>query len=472
MPTALLSSAAAHTHLQTVRAYADRFLKTIHRGSGETYAQHGKEVSQVLEEMTDDASILSIATLHDILVHPDGPALLADSPLNADEQSIVERMHTLRRLHIDENTDDLDLVIGSFVEDPRLMILRMAHRLNDIRHLSRFQKKRRRELARETLHMYSAISGRLGFHRWRWQMEDICFFELQPKIAKQMQKEFDACKKTDHTCLKHTTAFLLSKLQENGIDAVMDQRIKGFYSTYRKMVTKNRSFSELTDRLALRILVPDTESCYKTLGVVHSCMHAIPGKIKDYIGTPKENGYRSLHTVVYPLPGVSVLPIEIQIRTQAMHDECEYGIASHTEYKDLTYALTCRPARANLFRNLEALQTFNHTPEQFEKALRTSFRDDDIVLFDPDNNLYHLHPPATALDFACASLHLNPLSVIGVRINGRKQALSEKLRDGDTVEIVTGKTPLAREEYIRASQQKLTRKMVEEATKKEKLSKR
>lgn len=449
-----------------IRAYADAHLKDILRGSGESYAEHGREVAEVLHEVMDDESILAIATLHDILVHPDGPALLADAPLTPDERSMVERMHRLRRLHIDENTDDLDLVIGAFVEDPRLMFLRMAHRLNDIRHLSRFKKARRRELTHETLHMYSAISGRLGFHRWRWQMEDICFLELQPKTAKRIQKEFEASKKIDHTCLQHTTDFLLKTLHKQGIHAFIDQRIKGIYSTYRKMILKNRQFDELTDRLALRILVPTLEDCYKTLGIVHSVMHAIPGKFKDYIGTPKENGYRSLHTVVYPLPGVSVLPLEIQIRTEAMHKECEYGIASHTDYKDLTYALTSKSARVNLFRNLESLRMLSHSPEQFENALRTSFKEDDIVLFDPENNVYHLHPPATALDFACVSLHMNPRTISGTRVNGRKQSLGVKLRDGDTVEIITGKSTLGRDDYAKSCLMKQTRKMVDTAFKK------
>ncbi len=137
---------------QKIQAYAERCLKTIRRGSGENYATHGKDVSKVLSEVTDDDSILSIAILHDILVHPDGADLLRTSPLSADEQTMVERMYKLRRLHIDENTDDLDLVIGSFVEDPRLMLLRMAHRLNDIRHLSRFPKKRKPRSASRNPH--------------------------------------------------------------------------------------------------------------------------------------------------------------------------------------------------------------------------------------------------------------------------------------------------------------------------------
>ncbi len=460
MKNSVKKSSAPSLRLRAVQTYADRFLKTLKRGSGESYNMHGKEVSKVLSEVAADESILAIAMLHDILVHPDGPALLQKSPLTEDEKSIVRRMHKLRRLHIDANTDDLDLVIDSFVEDPRLMLLRMAHRLNDIRHLDRFSTKRRRELAHETLHMYSAISGRLGFQRWRWQMEDICFLALQPKIAGAIQKEFDACKKIDSMCLKHTTAFLQKTFEQHGLKPIIDERIKGLYSTYRKMVLKKKRFDELTDRLALRILVPTQDDCYRALGILHGAMHAIPGKLKDYIGTPKENGYRSIHTVVFPLPGVSVLPLEIQIRTPQMHQDCEYGIASHTSYKDLTYALTSQSARSNLFRNLEHLRSLSKTPAQFEKALRTSFRQDEIIVFDPENTLYHMRHPVTPLDFACDSLQIDPLTVNGAKVNGRKQPLSMLLRDGDTVEIITGKTPLTQSEYLKASQQAQTKKIV------------
>ena len=452
--------------IQAARSYAEKFLTNLKRGSGETYAAHGKDLAAVLQEVTNDASILSIAILHDILQHPDGINLLQASPLTKEERSIVERMHQLRRLHIDANTDDLDFVIDSFVEDPRLMLLRMAHRLNDVRHIDRFKKKRRHELAHETLHMYTAIAGRLGFHHWRWQLEDISFLELQPRIAQQISKKFSEHKRIDRTCLDQTRQFLLDAFAKEGLKVEIDERIKGTYSTYRKMIFKKRSFEELTDRLALRILVPKTEDCYRALGIVHSRMHAIPGKLKDYIGMPKENGYQSIHTVVYPLPGVTEHPIEIQIRTHEMHKACEYGIASHANYKNWAYALTNRSARVQLIRNLENLRSMSNTPEQFEKALRSYFREDDIIIFDPENTLYHLHPPVTALDFAVLSLNMNPFDVTSARINGRKQPISTLLRDGDTVEIVRGGKSLQLKEYLKSCEQAQTKKVLKKVREK------
>lgn len=290
-------------------------------------------------------------------------------------------------------------------------------------------------------------------------MEDICFLELQPKIAGHMQKQFDACRSIDKTCLAQTRHFLLGACAQQGLVVDIDERIKGLYSTYRKMILKKRTFEEIADRLALRILVDTPDECYRVLGIVHANMHPILGKVKDYIGTPKENGYRSIHTVVYPLAGVSELPLEIQIRTHTMHHECEFGIASHADYKDCTYALTTKSARVNLFRNLDNLRALSNTPDAFERALQKSFRDDELLIFDPENTLYHIRPPATALDFACSS-DLDPLSISGVRINGRKQPLSTLLHDGDTVEILRSGKPLQRDEYLKACHQSASKKLL------------
>ncbi|HVW66624.1 MAG TPA: HD domain-containing protein [Candidatus Peribacteraceae bacterium] len=455
-------SLLADPKLRDIVAYAKRYLRDIHRNSKESYALHCLEVANVLREVAADAPLVRIAALHDLLVHPEGKLLLQASPLKSDERSMVKRMHELRKLHIDENTDDLDMVIGAFTDDPRLMILRMAHRLNDVRHLKRFAKTRRRELAHETLHMYAAIAERLGFHRWRWQMEDICFLELQPDVARTIQRQFTSCRRIDQACLSHAGEYLSKKMQDHCLDAKIDTRIKGVYSTYRKMVIKKYRFDELTDRLALRILVPSVDDCYRALGIVHASMHAMPGKLKDYIGIPKDNGYRSIHTVVYPLPGVTQLPIEIQIRTKKMHEECEYGVASHASYKDLSYALGSGTSRVNLFRNLESLRSMAKTPAQFEKVLRTYFREDDILVFDPQNHFYHIRKPATALDLACQQWDIDPKSIRGVRINGRQRDLGTLLHDGDTVEMLTGERPLAFSTYIKSCQKKQTAKLLRE----------
>jgi GTP pyrophosphokinase len=168
-------------------------------------------------------------------------------------------------------------------------------------------------------------------------------------------------------------------------------------------------------------------------------MHPIPGKLKDYIGAPKENGYRSIHTVVYPLPGVTEQPIEIQIRTEEMDKECEYGTLNHSDYKHFLYTLRTQPTRVQLFRNLETLRHEARSPKQFAVALRTYFDDDHLAIFDAKNNLYHMKEPVTALDFVCHAFGKRCAFLRSVRINGRELSMDSLLHDGDTVEPVFGR---------------------------------
>jgi len=391
-------------------------------------------IALVLREITDDPSLLIAALVHDIFLLPDGKALLAKSELSRKEQKLAFDMHELRRLHIDANTKDLDRVIDAFSRDERLLILRMAHRLNDVRHLNRFKRDLQEAIARETLHMYTSIAGRLGMHAWRYEMEESCFRFLQPKVARDLERKMKNHYPLDLVCIRHTQRFLRKRFSERGISCRLSYRIKGLFSTYRKMVLKERRFEELTDRLALRLIVENVEDCYRVLGMVHGVFHPIPGKLKDYIGAPKENGYRSIHTVVYPLRGVTEQPMEIQIRTEAMHEECEFGIARHIDYKHYLYALHAQPTRVQLFRNLLSLREEARSPQQFAKALRTYFDEGHIAIFDAKNNLFHLKKPVTAKQFIAKIYGKKFPTCHSVYINGREQSSDMLLRDGDTVE--------------------------------------
>lgn len=455
-----LCPAPGQARIRCACEFGTAHLHSLTRRSGESYGEHGCEVALALAEFSTDPSLLSVAILHDILVHPEGDALLAAAPLSAEERSLIGKLHPLRRLHIDANTEDLDRVIDAFTEDPKLLPIRMAHRLNDVRHLQRFEASLKRQIVKETLHMYTAIAGRLGLHAWRHEMEDICFLILQPKIAALLQKKVDEMRATDEACLAHASKFLQKMLKKHGIQSELHTRYKTLYSTYRKMAIKKKRFEELTDRLAIRVLVPQTRDCYLALSVVHAVFHPIPGKLKDYIGAPKENGYRSIHTVIYPLPGVTEQPIEIQIRTKEMHDECEFGAMQHGEYKNAVYALGARPARVNLFRSLALLREEARSPAQFTEALRTYFRDDHIALFDSQNNLYHMKDPVTALDFVCHVHGKRVVRLKSVAINGRTREMDTKLSDGDTVEARFGVKQTIQRSWVDACRQKSSQQKI------------
>ena len=274
----------------------------------------------------------------------------------------------------------------------------------------------------------------------------------------------------DHTChekidqasLKHTKSFLKKQLRKVTKDIQIESRIKSHYSTYRKMILKNRTFDELTDRLALRIIVPNREACYQALGIVHNVMHPIPGKLKDYIGAPKENGYRSIHTVVYPLPGVTEQPIEIQIRTMEMHRECEFGLASHMSYKIWKYILKRPVSRVNIFRNLEQLRQEVRSPHQFEKVLRTYFREDHLILFDHLNNLYYLKKPASVLDFALMAYGKKCKRLKTIKVNGKKEGLDAVLGNGDVIEIQFGRTTTIKKSWMKTCFHKAHQQLIKE----------
>ncbi len=413
--------------------FACKHLSDHRRRTGSSYAEHGTDVASVLREISTDSSLLSVALLHDMFLLPKGEELLKQSVLSEEERRLASAMHELRRLHIDANTKDLDRIIAAFSSDERLIVLRMAHRLNDVRRLDRFLPDLQNVIARETLHMYTSIAGRLGMHAWRYEMEELCFRFLQPEVARDLEQRMLACESLDLVCLRHAMRFLNDGMEAQGIRCRLSHRIKGLYATYRKMILKDRTFEGLTDRLALRLIVTSVKDCYAALGVVHGLFHPIPGKLKDYIGAPKENGYRSIHTVVYPLRGVTEQPMEIQIRTEEMHQECEFGIALHTDYKHYLYALHTNPTRVQLFRNLQSLRAEARSPKQFATALRTYFDEGHIAIFDAKNNLYHVKKPVTAEEFVRQTTGSQRV-LQTVRINGREQSMHTLLRDGDTLE--------------------------------------
>lgn len=455
-------TATQKKRLQKVTSYMRNNLRDVPRRTGNSYAEHCLHVAETLKEANSDVSLLSVAALHDLLVHPDGSDLLKSAPLKSDEKKLVEQMFSLRRLHIYTSENDLDQAIDAFMSEPKLALLRMAHRVADVRGIEAFSPRLRKQIARETLHMYSALAGRLGMHAWRIEMEDICFPIIQPKIAKNLADKYEESNRIDAMCLKDTARFLRAKLKAAGVAHDVDTRRKGLYSTYRKMVIKARKYEELTDRLAIRIVVPKRIDCYEALGVVHSCMHPIPGKLKDYIGAPKENGYQSIHTVVYPVPGVTEQPIEIQIRSQEMHRHCEYGPAAHADYKRYMYALHAKPTRVNLLKNLESLREETRSPEQFAEALRSYFREDHLAVFDASNNLYHLKKPATVLDFACHAYPKQWSKMKGVVINGRKSRIEARLQDGDIVDIHFGREKRCAKEWIDMCAQAPTKRTIKQ----------
>ncbi|MBD3327967.1 HD domain-containing protein [Candidatus Peregrinibacteria bacterium] len=415
--------------------FSFKYLSNIPRRSGESYFQHGMEVAGTLKEVSNDPKLLRVGLIHDLYVHPQGKKLVNELGLSADDKSLIQGMYGLRRLHIDKKTDDLDHVVNTIIRDPRLVIMRMAHRMNDVRNLERFSERMARNLAGETLHMYSAIVGKLNMNIWRREMEDTCFKWLYPESANSIQYQMDRVKKMDEACLIYASEFLHRKLGEHGLKVKISSRIKGVYSAYRKMLIKNLNFGELYDRLAIRILVDKEEDCYKALWVVHKYMNPVFGLMHDYIGMPKENGYQSLHTVVHPLSGVTDRSMEVQIRTHEMHSTCEFGVAAHGNYKKVNYSLTRPGARVNLLRNLSVMKQGIESVDKLDVVMQQQYIGDHMLVFDNNNNIHYVPKPSTALDFVCTIHGAKVNRLKEVRVNGRKQSMGTLLNDGDTLEV-------------------------------------
>ncbi|EKE11099.1 MAG: GTP pyrophosphokinase [uncultured bacterium] len=441
---------------------SQRFLNTLKRKKANGYTQNGVLLMKTLKEITNDPSLLSICLFYDVLNYPEGKKILKNSNLSKSEQIIIKKLHSLENLSIDSNIKDINKALRYFSADYRILILRITHRLLDIRNLEKFSQKKAKKIAQETLHMYVPLASRLGLHKWRHEMEDICFKYLFPRIAKKLERKFDFYRENDISCLKHTEKYIKQKLTESGIKCTLENRIKSIYSTYRKMIVKNRKFDELTDRLAIRIIVAKKDTCYRALGVIHSIMHPIPGKFKDYIGTPKENGYQSIHTVVFPLPNVTNMPIEIQIRSKEMHKECEFGVASHFHYKKDSYTMRYnKKTRADLIKNLEIIKHESPTSTQkLSHLMQSYFRGDQVLVFDSKNRVYHLTKPASALDFVCIHYKKKIAYLKSVKINGILGSLETLLQDGDVVEAQFQEKKSFSKRWIKMCHREQSKKML------------
>ncbi|MDD4351633.1 MAG: HD domain-containing protein [Candidatus Gracilibacteria bacterium] len=440
-----------------LKRFLEDNLNEVKRRTGQAYAGHGMEVAKVLRELTEDPKLLCCAMAHDLLMHPEGENLLRKAPLTSEEKKIVVKMHQLRRLHIDENVRDLDTVLNAFVHDEEIIILRLAHRLSDIRKIEDFEPGLKKRIARESLFMYAPIAGRLGFNAWRKEIEDVCFRILHPKHALHLESKFEKYADFDKKCLEQTAKFINKHLQKIGIKPEMQKRIKGLYSTYKKLLSGDQSFRDISDRLAVRVIVDSIDDCYRVLGIVHRIMRPIPDAFRDYIGSPKDNGYRSIHTAVYPLPGVTEQIVEVQIRTHRMHQECEYGLAAHFRYKQAKYALTDNIAKVDILRNFEALRIETSSPEKFQEVLQNYLAGKKLIIFDQNNKIYHINKPASVLDFTFVIYGKRCLYLKQAYVNGRERPFEYLLHDGDTVRLVFAKTETFHKNWLNQCQKKASK---------------
>lgn len=411
-----------------------------HRVSGEPYIHHPLDVARTLAEMRMDHSTLMAAILHDVI---------EDTPRAKDEirkkfgKGVAELVDGVSKLtHISfesyaqAQAHNFRKMLMAMSNDIRVILVKLADRLHNMRTLEVFAPGKRRRIARETLDVYAPISLRLGINSIRLELEELGFANLYPLRHRILAKRVEAARGNRKKIIQKIRAALKRRMRQEKIHGRILGREKHLYSIYRKMCDQHLKFSEVYDVYAFRIIVNDADTCYRTLGLVHNLYKPVPGKFKDYIAIPKTNGYQSLHTVLFGPFGV---PIEIQIRTDDMEDVAEVGIAAHWLYKSADggdRSGAHRRARVWL-RNILEMQKMAGNPEEFFENVKIDLFPDAIYVFTPQGKIMELPGGATAVDFAYA-IHTDVGNrCVGVRIDRKPAPLGTVLSSGQTVEIIT-----------------------------------
>jgi len=427
---------------QVKRAYY--FAEQAHDGqvrrSGEPYVTHPLAVAYILSEMHMDAQSLMAAMLHDVI---EDTGVGKDAISEQFGETVAELVDGLSKLakigfssRAEAAAENFQKMALAMARDIRVILVKLADRLHNMRTLGVLSVEKRRRIAKETLEIYAPIANRLGMNTVRIEFEDLGFTALYPMRARRIEAAVRSARGNRKEILQQVKAALEDRLHSDGIQSRILGREKHLFSIYEKMRTKRKSFSEIMDVYAFRIVVEDVDTCYRVLGAVHNLYKPVAGHFKDYIAIPKANGYQSLHTVLFGMHGV---PIEIQIRTEAMEELANKGIAAHWLYKtgDDANDYNSHTRTRQWVQSLLDLQQRAGNSQEFIEHVKTDLFPDEVYVFTPKGQIKTLPNSATAVDFAY-EVHTDVgNSCVACRINRRFAPLSEQLQSGQTVEIIT-----------------------------------
>ena len=411
------------------------------RLSGEPYIVHPLQVAEVLAEMKLDATAIAAALLHDAV--EDTPATSQEIAEKFGDQvaHIVDGVTKIEKIQFanreDRQAENVRKMLLAMVSDVRVVLIKLADRLHNMRTLEPLNPDRREAIARETLDIYAPLAHRLGMGKVRGELEDLAFRYTDPVSYERVSAAVEAQRAEGEQFLRGVEDTLTEQLRENGIQARVEWRIKRLYSIYQKIERTKVSFDQLYDLLAVRVITQDVAACYAVFGLIHTLWRPVPGRIKDFIAMPRANRYQSLHTTVMSASGHQ---FEVQIRTEEMHRIAEEGIAAHWKYKAGGDAVTARDEeRLNWIRQLVEWQKEMTDPNEFLSSLKMDLYPDEVYTFTPKGKVVVVPAGATPVDFAY-SIHTEVgHTCVGAKINGRMAPLRTKLRTGDIVEIVTQK---------------------------------
>ncbi|HZP74691.1 MAG TPA: bifunctional (p)ppGpp synthetase/guanosine-3',5'-bis(diphosphate) 3'-pyrophosphohydrolase [Pseudolabrys sp.] len=418
------------------------------RASGDPYFSHPIEVAAILTDLKLDDATIAAALLHDTIEDTTATRAEIDSLFGKDIGALVEGLTKLKKLDLvtkeAKQAENLRKLLLAIADDVRVLLVKLADRLHNMRTLEHVRPEVRRRTADETLEIYAPLAGRMGMHEMREELEDLSFRELYPEAYEVVSARLNALAARHQHLIAEIEQQLTKKLADRGIVAVVKGRRKRAYSVWRKMERKSVGFEQLSDIFGFRVIVENVAECYQALGIVHTTWPFVPGRFKDYISTPKQNDYRSIHTT---LIGPGKQRVELQIRTKAMHEIAEYGIAAHALYKDSSSSPTEMLSRESsayawLRRTIELLAEGSN-PEEFLEHTKLELFHDQVFCFTPKGKLIALPRKATPIDFAYAVHTDVGNTAVGCKINGQIAPLISELVNGDEVEIITSKAQSA-----------------------------
>ncbi len=410
------------------------------RASGEPYVTHPIAVAEILAELGLDPIAIEAGVLHDVPEDTEYELGDIEEQFGQEVAHLVDGVTKLGKFstlsHEQQQAENIRKMFLAMAQDIRVVLIKLADRLHNMRTLSALPIEKQQRIARQTLEIYAPLAERLGIWQVKWELEDLAFKVIEPERFRELAKLLDTRRKGREGYIERAIAELEPRLLAAGISADLQGRPKHIYSIWKKMQRKSAEFGEIYDVYAIRLLVEDLRDCYAALGIVHALWRPIPGQFDDYIAVPKNNLYQSLHTAVIALDGK---PLEIQIRTQAMHQVSEVGIAAHWRYKEGSKSDRDYDAKLAWLRQLMDWQRDVADATEFVEGIKLDIFQDQVFVFTPKGEIKDLPAGATPLDFAYR-IHTDVgHRTIGAKVNNRLVPLDYRLKNGDIVEIVTTK---------------------------------
>lgn len=412
------------------------------RASGEPFIIHPLNVAKILAEHNASYDVIITALLHDVLEDTGVSKELLKEKFGDDIAELVELLTKLKNIKFSSDeqgqAENLRKLLLAMAQDIRVVLIKIVDRLHNMRTLNYLPPEKQKKIAEETMEIYIPIAHRLGMYAFKWELEDISFKYLQTEQYNKLAKLVSKKRKDREAYINEIIDLLSKELLKNGIKFKIEGRPKNLYSTQKKMERDHKTIDEIYDLFAVRVLVPEVKDCYTVLGIVNNLWRPVQDRIKDYIASPKPNGYRSIHTTVFG-PGEEL--VEIQIRTFSMHLHNEIGIAAHWKYKEEGKSDKDFDEKVKWLRQLLDLHSEVSDASDFVKSVKYDLFQDEIFVFTPRGKVIDLQRGATPIDFAYR-IHTDiGNSCIGAKVNGKIAPLDYKLRTGDRVQILTTKIP-------------------------------